>query len=110
MHNKTIHAQNLCHLSYNFYLHLQGQENETFIGVAMNGNPIYDNKPIDFVLDECNGAFVMRDDGLMQYRYYATNTYPFTVGCFRDPPVINGGDECDGEELLEKICFLLKKL
>ena len=72
----------------------------------MDGNPIYDNKPIDVVLDECNGAFVMRDDGLMQYRYYATNTYPFTVGCFRDPPIINGGDECDGEELLKRFILL----
>ena len=77
---------------------MQGQQGEVFIGVAMDGNPIYDNKPADLVLDECHGAFVFRN-GAMQYRYYATNTYPFTVGCFRDRPITGGRDECDGKEL-----------
>lgn len=38
-------------------------------------------------LDECNG----RTDEDGNYAYYATETFPYTVGCFRGEPMENGG-------------------
>ncbi len=38
-------------------------------------------------LDECNGRF--EEDG--SYAYYTTESYPYTVGCYRGVPTQNGG-------------------
>ena len=38
-------------------------------------------------LDECNGRF----DESGEYAYYTTETFPYTVGCYRGVPTENGG-------------------
>ena len=57
---------------------------EEFIGVAMDGYPIYSAKLADGTvltssdLDECNGRNV---SGV--YRYHVTTTFPYYLGCYK---------------------------
>lgn len=54
-----------------------------FLGVAMDGFPIYYSKRLDAdTLDECNGKF-MDSGNKKDYRYFLTDTFPYTIGCFR---------------------------
>jgi len=58
---------------------------EVMYGVALDGYPIYTTSSGDASgLDECHGKTV---DG--SYRYYATNDFPYFVGCYRGT-VIDG--------------------
>lgn len=58
---------------------------DELIGVARDGFPIYGpmasdlgREVVNADLDKCHGRFV---NG--QYRYYATNEFPYILGCFR---------------------------
>lgn len=66
-------------------------EVDEFIGVALDGFPIYgprigESQNIsESDLDKCHGKFVNGN-----YRYYVTNKFPYFLGCFRGR-VINEG-------------------
>ena len=58
---------------------------DEFIGVALDGNPIYGPKASDKTelltsadLDECHGRFVNEE-----YRYHITADFPYSVGCYK---------------------------
>ena len=58
---------------------------DDFIGIALDGNPIYGPNASDFAdlitsadLDACHGRF---KDG--RYRYHITSDFPYTIGCFK---------------------------
>lgn len=58
---------------------------DEFIGIALDGNPIYGPKASDQTdlltssdLDACHGRFV---DG--KYRYHITTDFPYVLGCYK---------------------------
>lgn len=58
---------------------------DEFIGIALDGNPIYGPNASDKTdllkssdLDACHGRFV---DG--KYRYHITADFPYTLGCYK---------------------------
>ena len=64
-----------------------GSETEVdqFIGIAIDGNPLYGPKASDFDdlikstdLDACHGRF---KDG--KYRYHITSDFPYIIGCYK---------------------------
>ena len=60
-------------------LALEPDESEVFMGIALDGFPIYTTTSGDQIgLDVCNGKSV---DGA--YRYYATTEFPYLAGCYR---------------------------
>lgn len=54
---------------------------EGIVAYAMDGYPIYANSaiPEGASLDECNGL----GGNAVEYRYFASNEYPYVNGCFR---------------------------
>ena len=78
-----------------------------FLGVALDGFPIYYDKRADrSSLDECSGKFVDRDK--REYRYFITNEYPYTIGCFRGKvPNMESLTECSGT-LLDSLYYIRK--
>ena len=62
---------------------------DEFLGVAIDGNPIYGSYASDFSspitsadLDASHGRF---KNG--RYRYHITDDYPYTTGCFKGKAV-----------------------
>lgn len=100
-HYHAILAMNSCYLD------------ETIIGYANDGFPIYSNPGYTYVsgykmtgnprsnswdaytyqtgganaLDECNG----RTDSSGNYRYYITETFPYVIGCYKGTPTTQVG-------------------
>lgn len=67
-------------------------DTDKFLGVALDGNPIYGPKASDFSslitsadLDACHGRF---KDG--RYRYHITADFPYTLGCYKGTDGANG--------------------
>ena len=52
-------------------------------------------------LDECNGRF--GSDGT--YRYHATDTYPYIIGCYHGTVEISSGGGPGGTNTIEKFSF-----
>ena len=62
---------------------------DEFIGVALDGFPIYGPNATDLGrevinsdLDECHGRNTTLN-GVQAYRYYITRQYPYILGCFK---------------------------
>lgn len=58
---------------------------DEFIGIAIDGNPIYGPKASDKTelltsadLDACHGRFVGG-----KYRYHITEDFPYIIGCYK---------------------------
>ncbi|XP_067952186.1 uncharacterized protein [Watersipora subatra] len=61
---------------------------DQFIGIALDGNPIYGPKASDQVnlltsadLDACHGRFFNSE-----YRYHMTTDFPYVIGCYKAEP------------------------
>ena len=60
-------------------------EVDEFIGIAIDGNPIYGPNASDFSelltsadLDACHGRFIVG-----RYRYHITADFPYAIGCHK---------------------------
>ena len=87
-----------------------------FIGVALDGFPIYGPQDVDGNtlargdLDECNGKLEVlpngNNAGKLVYRYHIIDEFPWTLGCFRgdvshlaDQGLLNGQGACTVENM-----------